>query len=107
MITLTWSLFTSEDVTYVDDVAPVIFVLFNFHRYEGVAPPFTAVAVNDTDVPLHTGLNGFPVALTLAVRFGETVIVIGLDEPVAGEAQLALEVMTTVIISPVTNAEVA
>ena len=42
---------TIEDVVYVDDIAPVISVPFNFHWYVGPVPPLIGVAVKVTLVP--------------------------------------------------------
>jgi hypothetical protein len=53
-----------EDV-YVDVVAPVIFAAFFFHWYVGLAPPFVAVAVKVTLVPVHIDEPGFAAILTL------------------------------------------
>ena len=71
-----------------------------FHWYVGVVPPFVGVAVITTDVPEQIAPAGFAEILTLAVTFGLTVIVIPVD--VAGDPLThgALEVMVTVMTSP-------
>ena len=71
-----------------------------FHWYVGVVPPFAGVAVNITDVPEQIAPAGFADILTLAVTLGSTVMVIPVD--VAGDplTHVALEVMVTVMTSP-------
>jgi len=68
-------------------------------------PGFVGVAVNVTLVPAQIVLLGaaLEAMVTLAGRFGFTVIVIVFD--VAGEpvAQVAFDVMTTFTISPLFN----
>lgn len=78
---------------------------FTFHWYDGEAPPLVGVAVNVTVLPLHIVVC---VALILkdGVTSGFTVMVMLLDVAVVGDAQLALEVSTQVIISPLTKAVV-
>ena len=68
-------------------------------------PPLVGVAVNVTLVPAQIVPDGEEVILTEAVTRGFTVIVMGAD--VAGEpvAQLKLEVMDTVITSPLLRVE--
>jgi len=64
------------------------------------------VAVNVTLVPAQIVLPGLAAMLTLAGRFGFTVIVMLFD--VAGEpvAQVAFDVITTVTIWPFVNVDV-
>ena len=71
-----------------------------FHWYVGVVPPFVGVAVNITDVPEQIAPAGFADILTLAVTLGSTVMVIPVD--VAGDPLThgALEVIVTVMTSP-------
>ena len=71
-----------------------------FHWYVGVVPPLVGVAVNITDVPEQIAPAGFAEMLTLAVTLGSTVMVIPVD--VAGDPLThdALEVIVTVITSP-------
>ena len=66
-------------------------------------PPFTGVAVNVTEVPEHTGLADAAIE-TLTGRFGLTVIVIGLDVAGLPVGQVAFDVRTHVITSPVAGA---
>ena len=69
-------------------------------------PPLVGVAVNVTLVPAQIVLPGLAAMLTLAGRFGFTVIVMLFD--VAGEpvAQVAFDVITTVTIWPFVNVDV-
>lgn len=62
--------------------------------------------MNVTLVPAQIELPGFAAMLTLAGRFGFTVIVIAFD--VAGDpaAQIAFDVITTVTICPFVNVAV-
>jgi len=71
-----------------------------------VLPPLVGVAVNVTLVPAQIVLPGLAAMLTLAGRFGFTVIVMLFD--VAGEpvAQVAFDVITTVTIWPFVNVDV-
>lgn len=80
------------------------FTPFSFHWYDGEAPPFVGVAVNVTDVPLHIVLPGLAEILTAGVTVVLTVIVIPPLVAVVGEAQLALLVITQVIILPLAKA---
>lgn len=64
-------------------------------------PPFVGVAVNVAGSPEQT-VEG-PVMLTAGVSEEFTVIVIALEEAVAGDAQGSLEVNTTVITSPLAS----
>ena len=66
-------------------------------------PPFVGVAVNVTAVPGHTGPAGAAAIFTAGISSGLTAIVTALDVAVAGEGQTALDVMTTVTISPFAN----
>lgn len=65
-----------------------------------------AVAVNITELPIHTGPAGVAVIFMAGVIFGFTVIDILLDVAAVGEPQFALEVRITFTISPFTKAEV-
>lgn len=67
-------------------------------------PPLVGVAVKVTDVPAHIALPGLAAMLTAGVMLAFTVIVIPLLVAVAGEAQVALLVITQVTILPLTNA---
>jgi hypothetical protein len=67
-----------------------------------VLPPFVGVAVNVTEVPAQTGFNDAAID-TLTGRFGLTVIVIEFEVAGLPVAQVALEVSTQVIISPLTG----
>lgn len=62
------------------------------------------VAVNVTDVPEHILLPGLADMLTDGVTVGFTVIVIPVLVAVAGDAQVALLVITQVTILPLANA---
>ena len=62
------------------------------------------VAVKVADAPAHSGFVPEVSAMeTAGVKTGFTVIVIPLDVPVAGLAQVAFEVITQVTISPLFN----
>ena len=74
-----------------------------YHWYAGAVPPLVGVAVKVTNVPAQTGLV-FGAIVTPAVKIGLTVMVTALD--VAGDPAkqgAALEVITTVITSPLTG----
>ena len=58
------------------------------------------VAVKVMLVPAHIGPDGLATIVTDGTGAGVIVIVIALDVAVVGEAQLALEVITTVTTSP-------
>jgi len=60
-------------------------------------------AVNVTDVPSQTVPEGAALMLTLAGSKGLTVIVRALDVAGLPEGHVALDVITTVIISPLTR----
>ena len=77
---------------------------FNFHWYDGLAPPFVGVAVNVTLVPLQIVVPGLAAILTDGVTIAFTVIVIAFDVAVAGDTQVAVEFITQVTTSPFTNA---
>lgn len=51
-------------------------------------------------VPLQTGPDGFAEIVTVGTRFGVTVIVTVFEVAVAGEAQVAFEVIMTRTTSP-------
>jgi hypothetical protein len=98
IITLTWSLFTSVVVVNVEAVCPATGVPFICHSYVGAVPPLTGVAVNVTLDPSHT-----VVWLVMIDTEGVTLeifIVIGELEAVAEVTQVALDVSSTVTISP-------
>ena len=61
------------------------------------------VAVKVTDVPAQMAPEGTAAIVTLAGRFGFTTILIGFDVAGLPVAQVAFEVITTVIISPFTS----
>jgi hypothetical protein len=63
-----------------------------------VLPPLVGVAVNVTLAPVHILVVDALIA-TLAVTAGVTVMVMLLDETVAGEGQAALDVTSSVITS--------
>ena len=73
---------------------------FSFHWYVGVVPPLVGVAVNVTDVPAQIVDEGLAAMLTLAGRFGFTVIVIVLEVAGLPVAQVALDVSWQVTTSP-------
>jgi hypothetical protein len=66
-------------------------------------PPLIGFAVKVTDVPSQIAPEGEAVILTLAGNKGFTVIVIILDVAGLPVAQVADEVITTVIWSPLTR----
>jgi hypothetical protein len=106
--TVTTSLFVNAAVVYVALVAPTISLPFSFHWYDGAVPPLVGVAVNVTLVPAQIVLLvAFDTMLTLAGRFGLTMVVIPFD--VAGEPVkhgVALDDITTDTIAPFVNAAV-
>ena len=61
-------------------------------------PPFVGVAVNVTLVPEQIVFPGLAEILTLAVTFELTVITIALDVAGLPETQVALEVITQVML---------
>ena len=67
-------------------------------------PLFDGVAVNVTLVPKQIVLPGLAAILTDGVTVDVTVIVIPDDVAVVGLAQASDDVITTVTISPLTNA---
>lgn len=68
-------------------------------------PPLTGVAVKFTVAPLHIAPAGLTEMVTAGVSMGLTCIAVAIDVAVAGEAQTALEVMITDMISPFDNVE--
>ena len=72
---------------------------FSFHWYTGV-PPLAGVAVKVTDVPAHIAPDGDAAILKLGVSTGLTDIVTVLEVAVTGLAQVALDVITQVIVFP-------
>ena len=67
-------------------------------------PPFVGVAVNVTFVPAQIVFPVFAAILTDGVTIAFTVIAIEFDVAVAGEAQVAVEVITHITASPFANA---
>ena len=67
-------------------------------------PPFVGVAVNVTLVPAQIVLPGLAEILTEGVIPEVTFIVIPEDVAVVGLAHVAVDVITTVTISPFANA---
>ena len=57
------------------------------------------VAVNVTDVPEHIAPAGNAAIVSVGAELVDTLIVIALEVAVAGDAQFAFEVITTVITS--------
>ena len=78
------------------------FTPFTFHWYDGVLPPLVGVAVNVTAEPGQKLVDGV-VMLTAGVTAPLTVIVIALEVAVAGDAQVAVEVITQVTTAPLVN----
>jgi hypothetical protein len=76
-----------------------------FHWYDGVLPPLVGVAVNVTELPLHTVVLGVEI-VTDGVTVPVTVIVSELDVAVVGDAQPELEVKTQVTACPLVRAVV-
>jgi hypothetical protein len=70
-----------------------------------VAPPFIGVAVNVTEVPAQTGLDDAAID-TPAGRFELTTIVTVLDVAGLPVVQDKVEVITTVITSPLARVDV-
>ena len=83
-------------------LVPALFP-FSFHWYDGV-PPFVGVAIKVTLVPEQIVLPGFAAMLTDGATEPVIVIVIPFEVAVVGLAQANEDVITTVIISPFTNA---
>jgi hypothetical protein len=78
------------------------FTPFTFHWYEGVDPPFVGVAVNVTEVPEQTGFADGATE-TLTGRIGFTVMVTVFEVAGLPDRQVALDVRTQVIASPLTG----
>ena len=74
------------------------FVPFIFHWYVGVAPPFVGLAVNVTGVPGQIVVAD-AATVTDGIGAGVTVIGIAVLVAVSGDAQVALDVITTVTLS--------
>jgi hypothetical protein len=72
--TVITSPFAKTDEVYVLPVAPAIFTPPFFHWKVGVVPPLTGVAVKVTDVPAQMTPAGKAAMVTLAGRFGFTII---------------------------------
>jgi hypothetical protein len=72
---------------------------FTFQSYEGVAPPFTTLEVNDIKVPAHAGLVVVAIVIDGAPLLSTTIVTeLEITEP--GVAQTALDVSVQVITSP-------
>ena len=84
---------------YVASVAPGTFTPSTFHWYVGIVPPLKAIAVYVTEVPAQTGLADAAIEIP-AGNSGLTVMFISLDKAGLPDAQVALEVNTHVILSP-------
>jgi hypothetical protein len=97
--TVTTSLLAKVVVVNVEAVSPETSVPFIFHWYVGEAPPLVGVAVKVTLVPAQIAPDGTAAALTLAVTFGLTVIVIPDDVAGEPETHAAFEVISTVTTS--------
>ena len=84
MITVTLSLLDNVDEVKLGLLVPT-FTPFTCHWYEGVAPPFTGVAVNVTGVPAQILFPGLAAIFTEATGLGFTVTVTGLisEQPAA------------------------
>lgn len=85
------------------------FIPFTCHWYAGVVPPFTGVAVKVTDVPLQI-VVAEALIVTDGVAPGLTVILMALDDAVAGLAQADDEVswqVTTSLLLSVAEVKVA
>ena len=67
-------------------------------------PPFVGVAVNVTELLAQIVADGLAAMLTLTGRFGFTVIVIVLEVAGLPVPQLAVEVITQVIVLPFVSA---
>lgn len=67
-------------------------------------PPLSAVALNVTEVPGQIVVPEAPI-ITDGVTGWFTVIIIGLEVAVVGEAQVAVDVIMHVTTSPCTNVE--
>jgi hypothetical protein len=95
--------FVRPAFVYVELFDPTL-LPFNCHWYVGVVPPLVAVAVNVTLVPAQIAPLGLAAIITLAGKFGFTIIVIIFD--VAGEpvAHVAFDVMIHVIWLPLVSA---
>jgi hypothetical protein len=83
------------------EVAPDTAMLFTNHWYVGVAPPLLIEEVKE--IPDEQMLALFCEIVIVGVTCGVTVIVIGVLVTTAGEAQVALEVSTHLITSPLTK----
>jgi len=69
---------------------------FTFHWYDGLVPPCVGVAVKVTDVPGQMGVAGSATMETAGVNTGFTTMLTGLLVAVEGDAQVALDVISTV-----------
>jgi hypothetical protein len=81
---------------YVDPVSPVISVPPLYHWYAGT-PPLVELAVKVTEVPAQIAPDGEAEILTLAGNKGFTVIVIILEVAGLPVAQVAVDVISTLI----------
>jgi hypothetical protein len=86
-----------EDVK--DGLSVPTFAPLTFHWYDGVAPPFTGVAVKVTEVPAQTGSAGEAAIVTLTGTVGVTNIVIVLETAGLPVTHGAFEVIVTVTAS--------
>jgi hypothetical protein len=74
-----------------------------FHWYEGVVPPLTGVAVNETEAPEHIAPEGVATMETPGVTLALTVIVTGVLVAVGVVVQEALLVIITLTWSLLTR----
>jgi hypothetical protein len=95
---LTWSPFASVEDVKVLFVPTVL--LFTFHTYEGLLPPFTGDGVKVTLVPAHMAPGGTAEMLTLTGRLGFTFMVIWADVAGFPVVQVNEDVSVQVITFP-------
>ena len=103
-VIITWicSPLTKVDEVYIDPVSPVMGAESLYHWYVGV-PPLIGVALKVTVVPAQIAPVGETEILTLAGNNGFTVIVMLLDIAGLPVAQMAVDVICTLIVSPLTS----
>ena len=77
---------------------------FFFHWYDGVVPPFDGTAVKVTLVPAQMAPDGFADIATLTGNSGLTVMVIEFEVAGLPVGQIAFEVKTQVMTSPLESA---
>jgi hypothetical protein len=99
---VTTSLFANDAFVYAVLLVPTL-VPFNFHRYVGVVPPLVGTAVKVTLVPEQIVVADAEM-LTLAGRFGLTVMVTVFDVAGLPVAQVAFDVITQVTVFPLAKA---